>query len=50
MARAAMPLLTLIALWLCGLESPGIGRVLAVMLTGIGCCISAYGEVGHAVH
>ena len=36
----------MIALYLAGLETPTATIVKAVMMTGMGCLISAYGEVG----
>ncbi|KAJ9506174.1 hypothetical protein QJQ45_002394 [Haematococcus lacustris] len=45
MARAMLPLITLAALWLASLETPTLEHIKAVSLTGVGCAISAYGEV-----
>lgn len=45
MARAFMPVLTMLALWLAGLESPTRDAIKAVVLTAAGCALAAYGEV-----
>jgi len=45
MARSTLPLFTLGALYLAGLEQPNVHLVRSVLLIVLGCCISAYGEV-----
>lgn len=45
MARSMLPLVTLLALWVSNVEIPSRLQIMAVSLTGIGCAISAYGEV-----
>eukprot|EP00199_Chlamydomonas_sp_CCMP681_P004904 CAMPEP_0119102804 /NCGR_PEP_ID=MMETSP1180-20130426/1424_1 /TAXON_ID=3052 ORGANISM="Chlamydomonas cf sp, Strain CCMP681" /NCGR_SAMPLE_ID=MMETSP1180 /ASSEMBLY_ACC=CAM_ASM_000741 /LENGTH=122 /DNA_ID=CAMNT_0007087157 /DNA_START=149 /DNA_END=513 /DNA_ORIENTATION=- len=45
MARSLLPLFTLLALWAAKVEIPTNEHIQAVSLTGIGCGISAYGEV-----
>jgi|LauGreStaDraftv2_3_1035109.scaffolds.fasta_scaffold760051_1 drug/metabolite transporter (DMT)-like permease len=45
MLRAMLPLFIMIALYVTGLEKPTWTLVKAVSLTGLGCLISAYGEV-----
>lgn len=48
MARSLLPLFTMLALFLAGLESPNAELVKAVCATAVGCALSAYGEVGRA--
>ena len=45
MCRALLPLFVMTSLYLTGLETPTATLVKAVALTGLGCLISAYGEV-----
>eukprot|EP00199_Chlamydomonas_sp_CCMP681_P006641 CAMPEP_0119102752 /NCGR_PEP_ID=MMETSP1180-20130426/1381_1 /TAXON_ID=3052 ORGANISM="Chlamydomonas cf sp, Strain CCMP681" /NCGR_SAMPLE_ID=MMETSP1180 /ASSEMBLY_ACC=CAM_ASM_000741 /LENGTH=296 /DNA_ID=CAMNT_0007087083 /DNA_START=146 /DNA_END=1036 /DNA_ORIENTATION=+ len=45
MARSLMPLFTVLALWAAKVEIPTNEHIQAVSLTGVGCGISAYGEV-----
>ncbi len=45
MCRAMLPLFIMLALYLASLETPTSTMVRAVGLTGVGCMISAYGEV-----
>eukprot|EP00798_Chlamydomonas_sp_ICE-L_P006458 gene6458-3091_t len=45
MARATLPLFTMIALHFSGLETPTLSMVKAVVLTTVGCAVAAYGEV-----
>jgi hypothetical protein len=44
MARAMLPLVTLLALWVSAVEVPTREHIHAVSLTGLGCAAAAYGE------
>lgn len=45
MARSSLPLVTLLGLWAVRVEIPTWEHIQAVSLTGLGCAISAFGEV-----
>ncbi len=49
MARAGLPLFTLLGLWAARVEIPTNEHIQAVSLSGVGCGISAYGEVRKGV-
>lgn len=45
MSRASLPVTTMVALWLAGVETPTQPVIRAVSLTAVGCAVAAYGEV-----